>query len=671
MNVEDNAKTREQLIAELQELRQTIKELKAAEIQQRQLTAVLDQANTIKQIIFDAVPALIWCKDTQNRYVRVNETAAKSTGLRVEDMEGKTAVDIYPHEGEAYYQHDLEVIQTGQPKLGLLEKMPTTSGEIRWMRTDRVPYYDANGKIMGVIVFSVDITELKRVEEALANEKERLDVTLRSIGDGVITTDVEGRVVLINQVTEQLTGWTQAEAAGKPLTEVFHIINELTREVCENPVEKVLKTGQIIGLANHTVLVARDGTEYVIADSGAPIRDSKGQIIGVVLVFRDITKQQKIEEELLKVEKLESIGILAGGIAHDFNNILTAIIGNISIAKLSIDPAGTAYARLVEAEKASLQAKHLTQQLLTFAKGGAPIVKTTSIVDLIKESVTFTLRGSNVRCEFIIQDDLWPVEVDEGQIGQVLNNLIINADQAMPNGGLITVKAENVFVSTDDPLPLAAGEYVRLSIKDQGIGIPQEHLPKIFDPYFTTKQKGSGLGLATSFSIIKKHDGYINVETELGKGTTFYVYLPASRKAIVQQKVSDERLDIGNRESVLVMDDEALIRDVTGQMLEIIGYVPAYACDGDEAIMLYKNALQAGCPFDAVIMDLTIPNGKGGKETIRKLREIDPNVKAIVSSGYSNDPVMANYQAYGFQAVITKPYKIKELSEILRKVLRK
>jgi CheY-like chemotaxis protein len=384
----------------------------------------------------------------------------------------------------------------------------------------------------------------------------------------------------------------------------------------------------------------------------------------------DITERKKMEEELLRAQKLESIGLLAGGIAHDFNNILMAILGNISLASMEAPSNSRIVERLTAAEKASLQAKDLTQQLLTFSKGGAPIKSTASVANLIRDSADFALRGSNVRCEMIIPDDLWPIEVDQGQMNQVINNLIINADEAMPDGGIIAVRAENVILDSESAaaLPLRPGGYVKLTISDQGIGIPPEHLSKIFDPYFTTKQKGSGLGLATAYSITQKHDGYITVESRLGAGTTFTILLPASLKQTASV-AKGEGHPVRGRGRILVMDDEALIRDVVGQMLEFIGYEPDFARDGAEAIERYRIAKESGRPFSAVIADLTIAGGMGGREAIKKLLELDPNAKAIVSSGYSNNPVMANYRQFGFSGVVAKPYEIQKLSDEIYKVI--
>ena len=515
---------------------------------------------------------------------------------------------------------------------------------------------------------SIHTNELKRAEDALAAEKERLSTALRLIDDGVITTDAEGKIVLVSKVAEILTGWTEEEAIGRPLSEVFHIIDEKTREPCEAPADIILKTGGMFGFASCKLLIARDGTERIITDSGAPIYDKDSNIIGVVLVFRDITERQRMEEELLKAQKLDSMNVLAGGIAHDFNNILTAILGNISLAKMYANPGDEIFQRLTEAEKASMQAKDLTRQLLTFSRGGAPVLKATCIAELLKNSASFVLRGSNVRCDFSIPDDLWPVEIDEGQISQVINNMIINADHAMPEGGVIEVCAGNITVGARDFPPLKGGKYVKISVQDQGIGIPEEHLQKIFDPYFTTKHKGNGLGLALSRSIIKNHGGHIAVESRAGVGTTFFIYLPVSpEKALTRDELEGKPvMGVGN---ILMMDDEEIVRDLACGILSNIGYKVTAAADGAEAIELYKRARESDRPFDAVIVDLTVPGGMGGREATKQLTEIDPEVKVIVSSGYSNDPVMADFRKHGFSGVIAKPYKIKELSEILYRVV--
>ncbi|NKE73787.1 PAS domain S-box protein [Candidatus Manganitrophus noduliformans] len=510
--------------------------------------------------------------------------------------------------------------------------------------------------------------ERKRAEEALAAEKERLAVTLRSIGDGVITTDVEGRILLINKVAEILTGWSQEEARGRPLEEVFHVIEEKTGRPIENPAAKVLQSRITIESVNHTILLSRDGTKRFITDSADPIWDNQSRIIGVVLAFRDVTQKLKMEEDLLRTSKLEAIGLLAGGIAHDFNNILTAILGNLSLIKISMDCKDPLHKRVSDAETASFRARDLAQQLLTFAKGGTPLKRAMSIKKFLEDSIQFALRGSNVHAVTLIADDLWPVEIDEGQINQVINNLVINAQQAMPQGGTIEVRAENYLaVGTENQFPLPPGPYAKISIRDFGTGISREHLPKIFDPYFTTKQRGSGLGLPTSYSIIKKHDGYITVDSEVGEGSTFSIYLPGSSHGIEPERKLEAPL-LG-RGKVLIMDDDEAVREVAGEILRFLGYQVEYAKDGSEAIACYQEASSSGQPFDLVIMDLTIPGKMGGKEAMQRLLEIDPHVKAIVSSGYSNSPVMANYLKYGFKGVITKPYTIEQVSKTINRLI--
>ncbi|KYK37873.1 MAG: response regulator [Theionarchaea archaeon] len=508
-----------------------------------------------------------------------------------------------------------------------------------------------------------------RMEKKVRESKQWLFTTLKSIGDGVIATDTQGQITFMNPVAEILTGWDQDEAVGMPLEDVFYIINEETRERCENPFEKIIETGGVVGLANNTVLIARDGTERLLADSGAPICDDNCNILGTVLVFRDITEKRKMEEDLfrLKTEKMESLSILAGGIAHDFNNILTAILGNISLAKIHTT-SGDEISRILEAaEKASMRAKNLTQQLLMFSKERTSIKKPACISELLRDTVEFALRGSSITFAFSIPDDLQPVQIDEGQISQVISNVIINAEQAMGKGGTIKVGAENVTVGIGDGLPLKEGEYVKITVEDEGSGITQEHLERIFDPYFTTKQKGSGLGLAVSYSIIKTHDGHIAVESEVGVGTTVLLWLPVSQEAVVTNRESDK--PIKGRGRILVMDDDESILKVTNEVLEHLGYTTASSRNGSEAIIMYENALRAGMPFDTVIMDLTVRGGLGGKETMVELIKIDPQVKAIVSSGYANHPVIVDHRKYGFRGVVIKPYSIEELSTTLHNVI--
>lgn len=515
-----------------------------------------------------------------------------------------------------------------------------------------------------------EIEERERAEMLLADEKERLAITLRSIGDGVITTDIEGRILFINTIAEQLTGWTNDEAQGKPSAEIFNIIDEKNGKKVPSPITKVLEAGKIITLASDTALITKDGFHISIADSGAPIRDRENNIIGVVLVFRDVTFEKKMEEELLKAKKLESVGILAGGIAHDFNNILSAILGNIELANFLIENDSKAYSLLSKAQKATKRASKLTQQLLTFSKGGNPIKETTSLPKLIIESADFVLHGSKVSCDYSFQEGLWMVKVDSGQIGQVIQNIILNARHAMPKGGKIKIECKNIYDSDSlSSLHTDKREFVCIKIQDKGTGIPQEIIGKIFDPYFTTKKTGSGLGLAISYSIIKKHNGHISVKSIQNQGTTFKIYLPAhfSADKIEKSKMTTETSIKSAR--IIVMDDEEMIRSLVKEQLSSLGHEAFLVEDGDKAIKKYQELLEKGSVADLVIMDLTIPGAMGGQEAARQLLKVDPKAKIIVSSGYSNDPVMSNYREYGFIAAVNKPFDLAEIKNVLESTL--
>ncbi len=519
-----------------------------------------------------------------------------------------------------------------------------------------------------VLSIARDISGRKAAEEALAAEKERLAVTLASIGDGVITTDTGGRIVSLNRVAESLTGWSETAAQGHLLGEVFVIVAQQTGRPAEDPVERVLATGEIVGLANDTILIARDGARRVIADSAAPIKNSQGELVGVVLVFRDVTDKRRLAEELQRAGKLESIGALAGGIAHDYNNLLTGILGNINLAHGILEPGSEAARYLQEAEHICLRARSLNKQFLTFAKGGAPVKQAARVGELLREAVSFSLHGSNVAADFELPADLWPCELDAAQFHTVIQNLILNAREAMPLGGSLQVKAANQALPVATALPLPPGKYVVISLTDSGAGIPREDRTKIFDPYFTTKEEGHGLGLAIAYSIVKNHGGLITVDSEVGRGSTFSLYLPATEApAAPVRKPQPEDSAVGG--TILIMDDEPTVRAVAGKILTRLGYEVEFAQDGAEAIALYQSAQEQGRKFSAVIMDLTIPGGMGGLEAVARLREIDREVKAIVSSGYSDDPVMADYRKYGFQGMIPKPYRIEDIHQELHRVL--
>ncbi len=509
---------------------------------------------------------------------------------------------------------------------------------------------------------------VRQSEQALAAEKERLAVTLRSIGDGVVTTDVDGRVASVNRAAELLTGWTQPDALGRPLSEVFPLVDRKTGAPYLDWLGRVLGTDSVIERDAQGALIRQGGERALLETSVAPIHDRDGHVIGAVLVFRDVTRAVLFEEEQTRATKLESLGILAGGIAHDFNNILTAVVGNVSLVREAdgIDPASQR--RLTEAERACDRAKSLTLQLLTFSKGGAPVKRATALAALIEDAATLATTGSNVRGDVSAPADLWLVEADGGQIAQAIHNVVINSMQAMTEGGIVRIRSQNMTGVA--PVGLRSeGGWVRIAIEDEGHGIPRDILPKVFDPYFTTREKASGLGLATTYSIIKSHGGCVTLDSEVGVGTTVFIDLPRTVGVLPAVVPRGEPARPPRRAKVLVMDDEEMIRELAGEMLAHLGYEYDVASDGADAISRYRAAMAAGAPFDAVIMDLTIPGGMGGKEAIGTLLALDPATKAIVSSGYADDPVMADSAHYGFRGVMAKPYTVTELGRALDALL--
>ncbi len=509
---------------------------------------------------------------------------------------------------------------------------------------------------------SDDIDKRQQAEQELRKSQTILNRIFEANPDHLVVIDSDLRIIHSNW----LGGYEYVPPEIRHLNPYcYEAYNPGQEKPCDSCAAlEVFKTGKPVFTEMYN---ARIGYLEIRA---VPIFDDRGKVLMVAEHIRDITERRKMEDELLKAQKLESLGVLAGGIAHDFNNLLTAIMGNISLAKMFADPETKAFERLADAEKACERATALTQQLLTFSRGGAPVKKTASIVQIITDSAGFMLRGSNVRCEFDLQKDLWAVDVDEGQMCQVINNLIINADQAMPDGGIITVSAENVSIDGSDVLSLKEGRYIRISIRDQGLGIPQEYLAKIFDPYFTTKQRGSGLGLATVYSIIKSHQGHLEVESAEGVGTVFRLYLPASEKEIELAENADrEEKSHHGSGRILVMDDEEIIREIAREILHHLGYEVDVCRDGTSALALYREALESDKPYSAVIMDLTIQGGMGGKETMKALLGLDPQVKGIVSSGYNNDPILAHFREYGFCGMVSKPYTVKELHDTLHQLL--
>ncbi len=507
-----------------------------------------------------------------------------------------------------------------------------------------------------------EITARKDAEKTLKESEEYFRSLIENTLDIITVLDNKGIILFESPSVEKLLGYKPEDLVGKNVFEFIHPDDKpAAQEVFARALYSSGTSGSIEVRFRH-----RGGAWGVLAAVGKSIMDESHKV-RIIINSRDITEHRKFEEDMLRSQKLESLGVLAGGIAHDFNNFITGITANIELAIRS--QGGTELSTILKkAEQASFRAKDLTQQLLTFSMGGEPIKRVLKIGDVIKDSAEFALRGSRAVCAFSIPNDLRPVEADEGQFRQVIHNVVINASQSLAQGGVINVVCNNVTVSAQEKQGIASGDYVKVAIADHGIGIPKEHLSKIFDPYFTTKHRGSGLGLATSYSIMKKHGGEISVESAVGQGTTVSLLLPASREQFCAAGARKDAL-VSGRGRILIMDDEEIVRDAAGRILETAGYEIEFAKDGMETIALYRKAVESGNPFDAVILDLTVPGGMGGKDALKELLVIDPTVKAIVSSGYSHDPIMAHYGDFGFMGVIAKPYKIRDMSEIVKKVI--
>lgn len=550
----------------------------------------------------------------------------------------------------------------------LLNSMGNITGLIVAMDPGPLRNLQLAQSILGVFaVRAASELERKRAEEALRDNEERYRAIAEHAYDLIFEIQPNGSLLYLSPSCGDVLGYDRNEFRQYNFLDLLHPDDQriINPEFEDNI--RLLHDWQMECRLHH-----QSGEWRWFESHVKPFRTATGDIVAVV-VSRDITERRRMDEERVRATKLESIGILAGGIAHDFNNILTAVFANIGLAKMlsakegaSLNPA--IVERLTAAEKACLRARDLTKQLLTFAKGGTPVKNRASVARFITETAGFALRGSNVRCDLTLPDHLWSVEVDEGQMSQVIQNLIINADHAMPDGGVIQIKAENITVDSWHGLPIKSGQYVKVSIQDQGTGIQPENLSKIFDPYYTTKHKGNGLGLATTYSIIKRHEGHITVQSEPGIGTNFVFYVPAVEKGEPEIVVEESRVMQGSGR-LLVMEDEEDIRDILGTMLVHLGYEVDFATDGSVAIELYRQAQKAGKPFTATILDLTIPGGVGGREAIQHLKALDPNVVALVSSGYSNDPVIATPEQFGFKGMVAKPYNLSDLGKALDRAL--
>jgi PAS domain S-box-containing protein len=662
-------KTKEELFGELGELRRQIAELMKSEAERRQTEEALCESEERYHRLFNSIndPVFVHhftADKMPGLFVEVNDAACRRYGYSRDELLRMRPMDIDAPEG-------LAVIPDAMQRL--VDNGSATWEGMHLTRDGRkIPVEISNVlfKLHGdQMILSVvrDISDRKTAEEDLRSSREFISSILDTVDEGFIVIDRDYRIISANKAYCRQANMAVEEIAGKHCYEISHQSTNPCYETGEEcAVRHSFEKGEPhVCLHKHQ---DKDGHVIYVETKSYPLKDAFGNVTSVIETINNITDKHLLEEQILRTQKLEAVGLLAGGIAHDFNNLLQAVFGSISMAKTFSDNNGKAYQMLEGAERALNLAKKLTKQLLTFSKGGEPVKSVISLPAILQDSVKFALSGSNVKYTFSIDKDLWSVEADEGQISQVIHNIVLNAGDAMPGGGTIRIGARNFLIDKKSVLPLEKGKYVLVSIEDSGIGIPENYITRIFDPYFTTKQKGSGLGLATTFSIIKNHDGLLDVESRPGKGSTFFIYLPAIGTKQVPKK--EEGKDIlPGKGRILVMDDEEIIKIVVGQMLKSLGYEYDFAENGEQTVEKYTKAMSSGEAFDAVILDLTVRGGLGGKETIEKLLEIDPAVRAIVSSGYSDDPVVSNYEDYGFKDTLSKPYEIETLSSILYSVL--
>ncbi|MFU8847384.1 MAG: response regulator [Opitutales bacterium] len=623
-------------------------------IGQRRLKAKIEEQETMLHSIFEAQTDAMLLLNQEYEIVRFNSAAASLLGAEGVSLIGET----FPFEISASESPEVEI--------------PEVNGGSRIVQFKASPLTREGAQAKLIIMR--DITQRRHFENALKVEQQRLAITLDSITDAVFACNSSGTVDLINAEASRLTGLSSTEATGQALSNVLHLENPNTGERIVTPNEESLKA---LGQERLILIHAKDKTAHDVSIEIQPILNKEGTQHGSITVLKEIRDQLSAEDPRLIEEKFNSISLLAAGIAHDFNNMLSAILGNISLILVDLPKEDPSADKLLAAETAALQAKSLTQQLLSFSKGGITSLETTTIQQVVEESAQFILRGSNVKCKVEKDEALWPVDADKGQISQVVHNLIINADQAMPSGGTIHLSMNNCQLKQGDVPELEAGDYVCIEFADQGIGISPENLKRVFIPYFTTKSDGNGLGLASSHAIIKNHHGAIMVESEVNKGTCFRLYLPRANKSAAppqptppEETQAPEPVHQGSGR-ILVMDDMEAMMMVAGEILNVLGYEVEYTANGEQAIEAYKKAKESGKPFDAVVFDLTVPGAMGGEDASNILIQYDPALVAIASSGYTTSNIMSDYKNSAFKAVVPKPYRIKEMSDALNRALNK
>jgi two-component system, cell cycle sensor histidine kinase and response regulator CckA len=628
-------------------------------------TRCLAESDERFQTIYHNVNDALFIHDAQTyQILDVNRTMCNMFGYSHDEALRLQVSDLSLGEApfsQAEARRRIELASGGVPQI-FEWRSKKKDGSIFWTEVN-MRSASISGK-QRVIVMVRDIGARKEVEESLRRNEETLKVLMEEMPAGIGWSDENGSIQYLNGCLTEWFGYTPAD---NPTLDDL-MLRALPDPVYRNEIQKLWSDAIAENKARGTQVPP------IEAKIGCRAGSLKHVILNtrlvynrILFIFTDVTRWESLQGEILKAQKLESLGVLAGGIAHDFNNILTGILGNISFAGLVLEQSHPARQPLEQAEKASLRAAELAHQLLTFARGGQPVTKAVSVGNLVQESLSLALRGSKVQSAIDIPASIHAIEADEGQMNQVFNNIIINALQAMPEGGTLCVKVENLALGAQNGPALPAGDYVRISFTDEGCGIPLEDQKRIFDPYFTTKAGGTGLGLASVHSIVSKHKGRIEMSSVVGKGTTVTLYLPSAGNESVSPDAPSAPVAAQSptKGSVLVMDDEEVIRALAKDLLVFLGYTVVTCGNGEDAVRLYKKAGESGAPFLSAIMDLTVPAGMGGKEAARQILKYDPAARLIVSSGYSNDPVMAHHAEYGFCATVVKPYRCAEIQQAL------
>jgi len=612
---------------------------------------MLDIMPVAKGLIMDLSSDLIIVLDHHGKVVDINAKAAKLMGLSKRAI-GKDVREL------ALEQRGLQDLLEGKAEDGRTIALEMTTGRRYYdCQVDRIV---DGSTFMGQVMVLRDITESRRAQEALRESEERYRAIFDQFEGTIMVVDIEdGSLLQANQAFCTHFGIDPDEVTALNVQSIA----QLDHTFKDNILGEVMSGRRF---TFETTFPLPNGNVMNIEVVASPFR--YGGKRAICIMGRDITERRQAEAIRERIEKLEATGTLAGGIAHDFNNLLTSVLGYVSLTKMHSQPGSETHRELEEAEMTILQAKEVAQELLSLAKGGAPICKPVSIPDLLKVTSNHPFLNSNVQCHLHIPPGKWIANIDQGQIGRVFTNLFLNAKDAMPKGGRVDVTVSKYEAGEQPSRTLRPGDYILVEVRDTGSGISPEVLPKIFEPYFTTKSHGFGLGLSVVYATLARHQGGIEVDSKLGEGTAFRVYLPAAEVTASPDAEQGRSIERGEG-WVLVMDDEEYILDVTTEMIKALGYDVGAAHDGQEALEEYRRALESGRGYDLVIMDLTNPRGMGGKEAIGLLLELDPRARAIVSSGYSNDPVMAEYRRHGFIGVLPKPYKLEELSYAIKQGL--